>query len=98
MFPTAPTRPVTINGGVPMPAWFDLYHMARMATGDVDKEGISQAMVYLGSLVSEEVKAGIPTSRIVIGGFSQGGWAPPCFSIRHRCCRPIPCLKLISSS
>ncbi|KAK9908056.1 hypothetical protein WJX75_002248 [Coccomyxa subellipsoidea] len=70
VFPTAPTRPVTMNGGMRMPAWFDL---DPRIIGSVDHEGINSSISYLEELVAEEVKAGVPLERIVLGGFSQGG-------------------------
>ncbi|KAK9825894.1 hypothetical protein WJX81_002532 [Elliptochloris bilobata] len=73
VFPTAPTRRVTINMGASMPAWFDLYDVQSIATGRNDKQGIAEATTYLGQLVEEEIKAGIPAERIAVGGFSQGG-------------------------
>jgi lysophospholipase-2 len=73
IFPTAPTRPVTINRGAMMPAWFD----ARGVTSGAveDEEGCLQTRDYVHSLVAAEIHAGIPSSRIMIGGFSQGAAA-----------------------
>ncbi len=59
-----------------MPAWFDLYDIGNLLAGKTDGEGIQQSVNYMESLVREEVAAGIPASRIVIGGFSQGGCGP----------------------
>lgn len=69
--PTANTLPVTLNMGFRMPAWFDLKTLD--ATGPEDEEGIKQAAKLIHSYINDEVKAGIPANRIVIGGFSQGG-------------------------
>ena len=52
-------------------AWFDLYDLSKLATGMTDKQGIAEATNYLGQLVEEEIKAGIPAERIAVGGFSQ---------------------------
>ena len=70
IFPSAPSRPVTINRGASMPAWFD----ARGVTSGAaeDEEGILQTRDFVHSMVAAEVNAGIPSSRILIGGFSQG--------------------------
>lgn len=71
IFPHAPVRPVTLNGGMPMRAWFDIYSLERDMR--VDLEGIAQARSEVLSLVAREQARGIPASRIVIAGFSQGG-------------------------
>ncbi|XP_029033717.1 acyl-protein thioesterase 1 [Osmia bicornis bicornis] len=69
--PTAPTMPVTLNAGFRMPSWFDLRSLEP--SGPEDEEGIRRAAEMVHSLIAEEVAAGIPTQRIVLGGFSQGG-------------------------
>ncbi|XP_043273596.1 acyl-protein thioesterase 1 [Venturia canescens] len=69
--PTAPTMPVTLNAGFRMPSWFDLKSLDP--SGQEDEDGIRQAAKMVHGLIAEEVAAGIPTKRIVIGGFSQGG-------------------------
>lgn len=71
VFPHAPVRPVTLNGGMPMRAWFDLYQLDRDAR--VDVEGVDAARREVYALIEREVERGIPTSRIAIAGFSQGG-------------------------
>ncbi|KAL1450938.1 hypothetical protein WDU94_003245, partial [Cyamophila willieti] len=69
--PTADTMPVTLNGGYPMPSWFDLISLD--ANSKEDEEGIKRAAQKIHSLIDKEVSSGIPSDRIVIGGFSQGG-------------------------
>lgn len=69
--PTAPTMPVTLNAGFRMPSWFDL--KALSASGPEDEEGITQAAKNVHTMIENEIKAGIPANRILIGGFSQGG-------------------------
>uniref|UniRef100_A0A8D9ABH2 palmitoyl-protein hydrolase n=2 Tax=Cacopsylla melanoneura TaxID=428564 RepID=A0A8D9ABH2_9HEMI len=69
--PTADTMPVTLNGGYPMPSWFDLISLDVNAKED--EEGIKRAAQKVHSLIDKEVSSGIPSDRIVIGGFSQGG-------------------------
>ncbi|KAL4707716.1 hypothetical protein ACJJTC_014897 [Scirpophaga incertulas] len=69
--PTASTMPVTLNAGFRMPSWFDLRTLD--ATAPEDEEGIVRATSLVHGLISDEVKAGIPASRILLGGFSQGG-------------------------
>ncbi|RWS04352.1 Acyl-protein thioesterase 1-like protein [Dinothrombium tinctorium] len=69
--PTAPRMPVTLNGGFEMPSWFDL--LTLDASGPEDANGIRRATEWIHSLLDEEIKNGIPSNRIVLGGFSQGG-------------------------
>ncbi|MEB2318591.1 MAG: carboxylesterase [Pseudomonadota bacterium] len=70
VFPNAPVRPVTINGGMPMRAWFDIRELGGR---NIDEAGIRAAGDTLDALVEREVERGIATSRIVLAGFSQGG-------------------------
>merc|ERR1712013_589908 len=69
--PTANKMPVTLNSGFEMPSWFDL--MTLDATGPEDEPGIKAASTLVNNLIAEEVKAGVPSDRIMLGGFSQGG-------------------------
>lgn len=71
IFPHAPTRPVTINGGMVMRAWYDITAMDLGAS--VDADGIDQSVEHLRRLVRATVDSGIPPGRIVLAGFSQGG-------------------------
>lgn len=69
--PTAKTIPVTLNAGFRMPSWFDLKTLD--IGGPEDEEGIKAASKQVHTMIDNEVKSGIPASRILIGGFSQGG-------------------------
>ena len=69
--PTAQTMPVTLNAGFKMPAWFDLKSLD--ASGPEDENGIKKASTLIHSMIDAEIEAGIPSNRIIIGGFSQGG-------------------------
>lgn len=71
VFPHAPVRPVTINGGMPMRAWYDILSLTRMDRQD--EAGIAASQALVRELIAAQNQAGIPTSRIVIAGFSQGG-------------------------
>jgi phospholipase/carboxylesterase len=71
VFPHAPIRPVTINGGHRMRAWYDVAGFDRRAPQDA--AGIRQSAEALGALVRRERGRGIPSDRIVVAGFSQGG-------------------------
>ena len=80
MFPTAPTRPITVNMGLEMPGWFDIDHLdeasfMRMMKGEhgFDPDGTDESVKYVVDLIEQEVQRGIPMNRIVLGGFSQGG-------------------------
>lgn len=71
VFPHAPVRPVTINGGIPMRAWYDIVSLDR--TGRQDEAGIRDSAATLTQLIEREEERGVDTSRIVLAGFSQGG-------------------------
>lgn len=70
VFPNAPVRPVTINGGMPMRAWYDVADLDGIRQ---DEAGIRASQRLLERLVEREVSRGIDTRRIVLAGFSQGG-------------------------
>ncbi|XP_010883854.1 acyl-protein thioesterase 1 [Esox lucius] len=69
--PHAPIKPVTLNMGMSMPSWFDIIGLQTDA--EEDEAGIKQASENIKALIDQEVKNGIPSHRIVLGGFSQGG-------------------------
>lgn len=71
VFPHAPVRPVTINGGMAMRAWFDIIALDRH--GPHDEKGLRDSVAMLDALIEQEVARGIPGDRIVLAGFSQGG-------------------------
>lgn len=71
ILPHAPVRPVTMNNGYIMPAWYDLYGLT--AGGREDEAGIKVSQQYINSLIELEIERGVPASRIVLAGFSQGG-------------------------
>ncbi|KAJ6515397.1 Phospholipase/carboxylesterase/thioesterase [Mycena sanguinolenta] len=71
VLPHAPTMPVTANGGMQMPAWFDIYSFGFDSVED--EKGMLKTVHSLNQLITAEVDAGIPANRIVLGGFSQGG-------------------------
>ena len=71
VFPHAPYRPVTVNNGYVMRAWYDI---AMSEQGFVQNDGhIRESQMILQGLVEDEVRRGIPSERIVLAGFSQGG-------------------------
>jgi len=71
VFPHAPVRPVTVNGGMPMRAWYDILSMD--GERGHDRRGVGQSIQQVYSLVERERERGIAASRIVLAGFSQGG-------------------------
>lgn len=81
IFPTAPTRQITVNMGMSMPGWFDIDHLDEakfvemmQGTTGFDDEGTNESVDYVLKLIEAEIKStGIPADRIVLGGFSQGG-------------------------
>ncbi len=71
IFPNAPKRPVTINNGLSMRAWYDVY--SREVGGREDAAAIRASAATVHALIDREAAAGIGTRRIVLAGFSQGG-------------------------
>lgn len=70
LFPHAPVIPVTINGGYQMPAWYDI--LGANLTAGQDEAGMRQTQAAINTLIDREIARGIPASRIVVAGFSQG--------------------------
>lgn len=71
VFPHAPSRPVTINNGMKMPAWFDILGLQHGAA--IDETGILQASQAVEALITREIERGIASQKIILAGFSQGG-------------------------
>jgi phospholipase/carboxylesterase len=71
VFPHAPVRPVTINGGMPMRAWYDILSL-NSARGH-DRDGIVDSVNLAAALVRREISSDIPSNRVIVAGFSQGG-------------------------
>ena len=70
VFPFAPVRPVTVNGGMSMPAWYDILGVDLVRRED--EKSLRESATGLQALIDREIARGIPASRIVLGGFSQG--------------------------
>lgn len=79
VFPNAPVRPVTINGGMAMRAWYDIDPGAPLAGTD----DIRASAAAVEALLEREVERGIPEDRIVLAGFSQGGVIALHLGLRH---------------
>jgi phospholipase/carboxylesterase len=80
VFPHAPERPVTINNGVRMRAWYDI---VRLGGGAEDSAGIRDSQALLEGLIARERERGIEAGRIVLAGFSQGGAIALHTGLRH---------------
>jgi len=81
VFPHAPQIPVTINGGMVMPAWYDIVGLGGEGPTDVD--GIRRSADQIDALIEREIERGVPSERIVIAGFSQGGAVAYEVALRH---------------
>ncbi|MDB5968242.1 MAG: Phospholipase/carboxylesterase [Hydrocarboniphaga sp.] len=71
IFPHAAVMPVSLNGGMPMRSWFDIVSLDRQGAQDV--EGIRRAQTRIDALIAGQIAAGVPSERILLAGFSQGG-------------------------
>lgn len=77
VFPHAPMRPVTVNGGMHMRAWYDIAALGGSG-GDFlaqrqDEAGVRVAIAEVQALIAREATRGVPASRLILAGFSQGG-------------------------
>jgi phospholipase/carboxylesterase len=81
VFPHAPVRAVTINGGVRMRAWYDI--LGLEIAQRQDERGVRESIGFVRQLVARENGRGVPSERIVIAGFSQGGAIALAAGIRH---------------
>ncbi len=76
VFPHAPERAVTINGGARMRAWYDI-RSTDFASGNLasraDEQGVGESVAQVEALIAREATFGIPASRLLLAGFSQGG-------------------------
>ncbi|MDP1646814.1 MAG: carboxylesterase [Rubrivivax sp.] len=70
VFPRAPVRPVTINGGLAMRAWYDI--LGADIVQREDEAGLRESMRLVQQVIDREVARGVPARRIVLAGFSQG--------------------------
>ena len=71
VFPHAPVRPVTVNNGYEMRAWYDI--KAFTPEGRADEAGLAESVQRVNEVIRAEIAGGIAASRIVLAGFSQGG-------------------------
>ncbi len=94
VFPHAPRRPVTLNQGFVMPAWFDIGPDDLMRGESSDLTGIKRAEDQVRALIDREIARGVESQKIVVGGFSQGGALAAWVALRH----PKPLAGLIALS
>ncbi|UGB38134.1 alpha/beta hydrolase [Frateuria soli] len=93
VFPHAPVQPVSINGGVPMRAWYDIHGFDARAPQD--EAGIRRAIGAVEALIAREHERGVPSQRIVLVGFSQGGAIALAAGLRHA--QPLAGLVALST-
>lgn len=71
IFPHAPSLPITVNNGYVMPAWYDIFELTLDRKIDVAQLRASAEQVH--ALIEREISRGVPSEKIIIAGFSQGG-------------------------
>jgi phospholipase/carboxylesterase len=81
VFPHAPVRPVTVNGGYKMRAWYDILGVDLVRRED--EAGLRESQAQVEALIAREVERGIPSERIVLMGFSQGCAVTLMTGLRH---------------
>lgn len=98
VFPHAPVRPVTINNGVRMRAWYDIRDMSfagNSGANRADEAGVEESVAQVEALIARENALGIPNERIVLAGFSQGGAITLAAGLRRR--EPLAGLVALST-
>jgi len=81
VFPHAPLRPVTINGGAVMRAWYDILGVGGVRRED--EQGVRASQQDIEALIEREKKRGLAAGQIVLAGFSQGGAMALQTGLRH---------------
>ncbi len=72
IFPHAPVRPITINGGAAMRAWYDITS-SDFNSREQDATGIQESVTHITDIIDNEIKRGVRSEHIIVAGFSQGG-------------------------
>lgn len=93
IFPNAPYRPVTCNGGYVMRAWYDIISL-EPDSRQIDETGLLESCEIVRQLIQREEKRGIPSQRIFLAGFSQGGAVAYLSALTH----PEPLAGVIALS
>ena len=91
IFPNAPLRPITINAGARLRAWYDINPAAPESNGDEIRASVAQ----IAEIVSQQEAAGIASERIVLAGFSQGGVIAMELGLSHT--RPLAGILALST-
>ena len=81
VFPNAPVMPVTVNTGMAMPAWYDIFDLTSARRED--EAGLRRSMASIEQLLAREKSRGVPANRIVLAGFSQGCAMALMTGLRH---------------
>ncbi|MGC6489564.1 MAG: alpha/beta hydrolase [Planctomycetota bacterium] len=81
VFPHAPSIPVTLNGGLEMPAWYDISEVDLQRRHD--EAGVRRSAGQVTALLAREHGRGVPWSKILLAGFSQGGAMALFTGLRH---------------
>jgi phospholipase/carboxylesterase len=82
VFPHAPVRPITINGGMAMRAWYDIY--GQDIAQRQDETGMRASISLLDELIEREIARGVTSEHVLLAGFSQGGAIVLAGGLRHR--------------
>ena len=82
IFPHAPHRPITINGGMSMRGWYDIKGM--IFDREEDSQGLEDSAIIVNNLIAQENQRGISTDHIILTGFSQGGAIALFTGLRHQ--------------
>ncbi len=71
IFPHAPSIPLTVNGGITMPAWYDILNMK--VEREINQDHLKESVKQVTDLIEREIKRGVSSEHIIVAGFSQGG-------------------------
>jgi phospholipase/carboxylesterase len=71
IFPNAPVRKITMNPHWPLRAWYDIFSLSHLEKED--EAGLMQARAFVDGLIADQIAKGIPSDKIIVAGFSQGG-------------------------
>jgi phospholipase/carboxylesterase len=93
VFPHAPVQPVTINGGMSMRSWYDIVDLEDIESR-ADATGLLASGQAVEALIEREDQRGVPASRLILAGFSQGG----AVTLTHGLCRTEPLAGLVGLS
>jgi phospholipase/carboxylesterase len=84
VFPHAPMRPVTINNGFVMRAWYDVsFGDLEGKSRQADERGVRESQAQINALIEREEKRGVPAANVLLAGFSQGGAIALHTALRH---------------